>query len=211
MMMKQFAIAAMCLMCAGCALPLHHGDSIPLETVVLDNKHALVNYADQVVFEEFVKYKELGSSFNLSMITGTSIEVATSEGVTDTSQASASFPLVLSKGVGVTKTIAVNSGDTGKLTITLSPISNSPKTYRLIKQAFKRARAGIYGTIDGGKNKPAEFSKVCTQETYCFMIPNDDNTYAYLTDIRKFRMLLDDINTIEPPKAPPAAGTPKKT
>jgi hypothetical protein len=205
MKIKQCAMAALCLLCAGCALPIHHG-SIPLETVVLDNKHALVNYADQVIFEEFVKYKELGSSFNLSVITNTSIEVGTSEGTTDTTQASASLPLVLSKGVGVTKTIAVNSGDTGKLVITLSPVANSPKAYGLVKEAFKRARTGIYGTIDG-KNKPADFPKVCTPERHCFLIPNDDDTYAYLTDVRKFRMLLDDINTIEPPQTPPAPGT----
>ena len=200
---RQFAIvAAMCFTCAGCAWPLSHTGSIPLETVVLDNKHALVNYADQVIFEEFVKFRELGSSFSLSMITSTSIEVGTAETVTDTNQASASFPFVATKGIGVTKTIAVNSGDTGKLTIGLSPVSNSPKTYQLVKEAFEGAPTGIYGLINGGKTKPPEFSKVCTQERYCFLIPNDDDTYAYLTDIRKFRKLLDDINSIEPPKLP---------
>ena len=201
MKMGWSAIAAtMCLLCTGCAgLRYAVNGGVPLDKVVLDNFHALTLATDRQFFEEFVKFRVLGSTFDLYDIGETSIEVATSEGVTDTNQGSVSFPFVVSKGAGVTKTIAINNGDTGKLTIKLNSIANDPEGYKCVAYEFAKASPTIYATI----TKDAEhFADVCTDETYCFRIPNDHDTYAYLADVGAFRKLVDTISRLAPPKAP---------
>jgi hypothetical protein len=209
MKMKSLAIAALCFMSAGCAVP--HGVLTPLQNVVIDNKHALTTAGEQLLFEEFVKYRVLGrSTFNLYAISGSSIEVDTTEQVTDTSAASVSLPLVLTKGVAVSNTYAANSGDTGKLTISLTPVASDPKGYRKIKAKFDKAPDTIYGLTN---KDDKDFNTTCTTEAYCFMIPNDDHEFAYLKDVRQLRKLEDAIRQIDPPPsktATPDGTDPKK-
>lgn len=201
MKMKRLTIAALCFMCAGCAVP--HGVITPLENVVIDNKHALTTAGEQLLFEEFVKYKVLGSTFNLYMVSASSIEADTTEQVTNTTAASVALPLVLTKGVGLSNTYAANSGDTGKLTVTLSPLGNDPKSYGKVKGKFDSAPNTIFGITN---RDDKDFDTVCTTEAYCFAIPNDHHEFAYLKDVRQLRILEDAIRQIPPPPKPtPAA------
>jgi len=203
MKMNRLTIAALCLMCAGCAIP--HGVITPLENVVIDNKHALATASEQLLFEEFVKYEVLGSTFNLYVVSASSIEVDTTEQVTNTTAASVTLPLVLTKGVGLSNTYAANSGDTGKLTVTLSPLGNDPKSYQKVKDKFDKASDKIFGLTN---RDDKDFSTKCTTEAYCFMIPNDDHEFAYLQDVKQLRKLEDAIRRIPPPPKPAATPTP---
>jgi hypothetical protein len=208
MKMNRLTIAALCFMCAGCAGagPTSNRGGVPLEKVVLDDFHALTIATERQLFEEYVKYKVLGKTFDLYDIGDSSIEVGTTEGGTDTYQFTAGIPSIVSKGVSMTNSYAVNSQDTGKLTIKLSSIANDPNVYKLVKHTFEDAPPGIYETIN---DEDATFKKVCTDETYCFKIPSDPdkNNYAYVKDVGAFRTLVDTICQLDPPKAAPAAGT----
>jgi hypothetical protein len=205
MKMKRLTIAALCFMCAGCAVP--HGVITPLENVVIDNKHALTTAGEQLLFEEFVKYKVLGSTFNLYVVSASSIEVDTTEQVTNTTAANVALPLVLSKGVGVSNTYAANSGDTGKLTIALSPVANDPKSYGKVKATFDRAPDTIFGITN---RDDKDFNTACTTEAYCFAIPNDHHEFAYLKNVKQLRILEDTIRQIAPPPKPADSTDSKK-
>ena len=207
---------------AGCGTPLLPQKIIPIDEVIVAHKRALSDAQSKTLFEEFVGYRELGSTFNLSAITNTSIEVSTT--VTDQATEVASAKFVLPKGgeFGNQLTIGVTNTQNGKTNITLVPIANSPQAYRAIKAAFDGVggRGKIYELLfydsngnafdDFGKPLPLDVKRRCAEENYCFHVlhlfnANQQAGFAYLKDVREFRKLFDTISLIAPPPEPPKA------
>lgn len=198
---KWLATAAVCCLCAGCgSLPNgSHPTDVSLQKVFLDNKHALTIGTERDVFEEFVKYKVLHGAFDLYDISSAVIEIDTSVQNQHTLGFTANVPLLMSSnGPGVTDSTVVTSGDTGKLTINLSPVGEEAAGYKAVKAVFdKDAYADIYALVAADEKGAKEN---CTDDrsaqTYCFWIPAPVSKFAYLRNLSGLRALEEEIALI---------------
>lgn len=177
---------------------------VPLEDVIVANKHALVRAGERMVFEEFVKYKELGSTVALYTIGEVTLDASVKATTSKSGEvtAEAKFP---GGGLGAKATTSVSGEQEGKLEIKLTPLGNSPAVYNSIKEKFGQAngRGGIYGIVYAANADEAKMSP-CTAEDYCFTLRDTSGSrmYAYLLNVQEFRALLDQIRNIAPPAAP---------
>ena len=202
------------ILCTSCATPwIASQTHTPLAEVIVANKHAMVKAGDELLFEEFVKYKELRHTFSLYEIASASIEVDTS--VSNNSANVMNAHMSLSGGtLGASKTITVNNQLAGKLKIKLTPVGDSPQIYSQIKTVFRHTNGrgyiydlGYFGRhghlhgLDGKTLSRKDASADCNADNYCFPLQKDKNgrtEFAYLNNVGDFRALSDKMRRIDP-------------
>ena len=189
---------------AGCCATRFPEGQTPINEVIVANKHALVKAGEKLVFEEFVKYKEIGFTFALYRISSATIEVSTQISTTKTNAVNAGVSLSPTPGgqFGASTTITVNNQESGNLTITLSPIADSLKVYKEVQSIFETTdgRGYIYNVYFS--NTGSECNKETYENNYCFTFNMKDDQgkyvviFAYIKDMIKFRELLDKLRKI---------------
>ncbi len=194
------------LLLAGCVSnsALLQTQQVPLEDAIVASKRALVRSGERMVFEEFVKYKELGSTVALYSIGDVTLDTSVKTTITQSAENETKATLP-GGSIGVKETASVSHDQDGKLEVKLKALGNSPETYKLVKEKFSKStgRGGIYDLTSPHDTDPAKVAQ-CTTENYCFRLRDKagSEVYAYLSHVDQFRALLDEIRMIAPPPEP---------
>ena len=185
--------------------------------VIVATKDALTTAQEKLLFEELVKYKELGSTFSLYVVKSSLIEVdtATSNTVSSQSNENVQFSLPIPAQIVNQRISVLDNSETEKLTVSLVPLGKD--LYNKVKSLFDRTpgKEQLYGLIyfkengqpieaDGSPIEIPEAQKKCNETTYCFEVKGMQNkigkiVFAYLMNGAELRKLIDEIREIDDP------------
>ena len=144
--------------------------------VIVATKDALTTAQEKLLFEELVKYKELGSTFSLYVVKSSVIEVdaATSNTVSSQSNANVQFSLPIPVQIVNQRISMLDNSETEKLTVSLVPLGKD--LYNKVKSLFDLppGKEPLYGLIyfaengqpieaDGSPIKIPEASAKCSR------------------------------------------------
>lgn len=133
-------------------------ETVPLEDVIADHKFALQHASQQAIFDQFVRYSELGYTFSLYSLADATIEIGTQLSTTGTRKASANIGSLLaspSASIGAERSVVVKRGQDNKVTVKYMPLGNKPKVYKQIKDVFRELKNEpnrIYGLLYTNKS-----------------------------------------------------------
>ncbi|WP_306537307.1 hypothetical protein [Geobacter sp.] len=180
----------------------------PVDELVVIYKRALVTATEKSLLEEFVKYKEIGSTFTLYKISEINIEATASISKSSSEKVEASINFPLDGGLGLSKNIEIANQEGAKIFLKLEPLANTPVIYNEIKNIFDNTKGQneLYGIAyynDEYKAFSENDEKKCRDALYCIPInclkdSNNNKAFAYINNYGKFRNLIDRIRKIDP-------------
>lgn len=172
--------------------------------MIFDYKNQLETAEDRILFEEFVKYKELRSTFDLYMLTGITLkataQVSNSNEISGGAGYSSTGPEVHAQdSLTISKTQGAN------ITFSIVPLADQPTTYEKVKDVFKKFQKKeiydlIYPTNSNNDNENSQEIKAgpCPQALLCVRVKGLTNpqglpAWGYLTKekVKCFRALKD--------------------
>lgn len=202
-------IVLISLIGTGCTSLKHvfFSSQTPLDDVIVDSRRAVVSASEKTLFEEFVKYKELGHTFALYKISEVNIKASTNNTDSSTEKAGIEFPEKLS----ASKDIAVSDAHGAEIAIKLIPVGNDPEIYGRIKEIFNKTHGKdlIYGLAyydNSGRPVSEDAGNEC-KASYCIAVDGlkdskGNRAFAYIKDVTALRELNNEIRELSD-KAPP--------
>lgn len=203
MKLKIILIVFYSLIITSCTSITYFSGQTPLDEIIVGYKRALVKASEKTVFEEFVKYKEMGNTFALYSISEINIDATTEVTSASSEKVNAAVKFPISGEIGASKEITMKDTQGGKINLKLKPIGNTPEAYIGIRQIFKDTpglnRMYELAYYDNqGKVIPEGAYEKCKASVCCIPMDglpnfNGNRGFAYIKDIKIFRGLIDRI------------------